>query len=462
MRDQFTYRAFLRQLPSHDSDEQSLLCYCLSESEMTTIGRDPRCQIVLDTQQYGEVSRWHAEVRPTNLVPAETCYPRWWICDLNSVNGTYINGERLRGCRILQAGDRIILSQSGPEFLFEYQSEPLNFTPPHSSPVVPVGAIAATARPNQTPPRPESITFSQLFPILSTGQDLYQKAYLLPGAITVGFVVLMFISVGHPIAFNCFLATYLAIAAYYVVYQLCGKHKPWWVILGIALATVLILRSPLLSFFTLIFRQILPGQVLPTNSSDNLALLLMRIFLGAGLMEELIKALPVLTVYLVGRRLRSPWREWIGVWEPLDGILLGTASAVGFTLLETLGQYVPEAIQNVTVQSGQGAGELAGLQLLIPRILGLLAGHVAYSGYLGYFIGLSVLKPGKRWVTLGIGYLSAAGLHTLWNAAGLFSVVLLTLVGIVSYAFLAAAILKARALSPTRSQNFATHFFSEK
>ncbi len=42
------------------------------------------------------------------------------------------------------------------------------------------------------------------------------------------------------------------------------------------------------------------------------------------------------------------------------------------------------------------ARQLAGLQLLIPGILGSAAGHMAYSGYLGYFIGLSALKPRKR------------------------------------------------------------------
>jgi RsiW-degrading membrane proteinase PrsW (M82 family) len=83
---------------------------------------------------------------------------------------------------------------------------------------------------------------------------------------------------------------------------------------------------------------------------------------------------------------------------------------------------------------------------------------MAYSGYLGYFIGLSILKPSKRWRILSVGYLCAATLHALWNATGYVSPLLLAVVGVLSYAFLASAILKARALSPTRSQNFATRF----
>jgi RsiW-degrading membrane proteinase PrsW (M82 family) len=81
---------------------------------------------------------------------------------------------------------------------------------------------------------------------------------------------------------------------------------------------------------------------------------------------------------------------------------------------------------------------------------------MSYSGYFGYFIGLSVMKRSKRWTILAIGWLTSSLLHALWNTVG--GGLLGIFVGVVSYAFLMAAILKARQLSPTRHQNFATQY----
>lgn len=435
-------KGFLRQLDTKTQSGQ-MSSYILPWNQEVFMGRDPTCQIVLKSTVYAVVSRRHVAIRP--LAPHSSVAPAWEICDLDSANGTYINGRRLQGCQPLRTGDRILLGQDGAEFIFEYQQIGDN------TQVAPIVANLLES---------DAVSFTQLFPIFSTGRDLARKAYLIPGVITVAFVVLMFASVGEPVVFNLVLAAYLAGAAYYFVYQLCGKRKPWWVLLASALTTVLILVSPLLMVFTVFFRSILPGKLPTEGSLISFPDLLVKMFFGAGLMEELLKALPVLLAYLVGRfLLRSPWRERVGVWEPLDGILLGAASAVGFTLLETLGQYVPEIVNNVTLQASKEAGQLMGLQLLIPRVLGSVAGHMAYSGYFGYFIGLSVLRPRHSGQTLLIGCLSSAGLHALWNASGFFSALILAVVGVLSYAFLTSAILKARALSPTRSQNFATHFF---
>ncbi|MCU0543557.1 MAG: PrsW family glutamic-type intramembrane protease [Oscillatoriaceae cyanobacterium Prado104] len=439
---------FLRQVPAKGAASEPEVKYQLSKYIEVEIGRDRNCQIALESLAHGTVSRRHAAVRPL----ANTKFPQWEICDLNSANGTYINGKRLQGCQILNSGDRISLGIDGPEFLFE-----LPISSHHNKP--------GFAKANQGfthAVEKDSLTLTQLFPIASTGKELRQKAYLYPGIATVFFVVSMFVAVGNSAVFNSILAAYISGAAYYFIYQLCGKHKPWWVLFLAALATASILLSPLLIAFILVFREILPGKLPVEGEEISFLPFLIRMFVGAGLMEELLKALPILGAMLVGNWLRNPWRDRVGVWEPLDGILLGSASAVGFTLLETVGQYVPNIIQNVTLQAGLAAGEEVGFQLLIPRILGSVAGHMAYSGYLGYFIGLSVLKPKKRWEILGVGYFSAAALHALWNASGIASVLLLALVGILSYAFLVAAILKARALSPNRERNFATRIFSEK
>ncbi len=437
--------AFLQQISLNGAG--IFASYPLQAETAIVIGRDPRCQIILDSQIHGGVSRQHAKVC---LSPEGY----WQVCDLTSANGTFVNGQRLQGCRLLQQGDRITLAQD-VQFAFELEAAP----PPLPDINLPHGSFAATHRPkaiDKAIDPSEAVTFSQLFPIVSTGRDLTRKAYLIPGVVTVAFVVMMFISVGDPLMFNLLLAIYIAGGAYYFIYLLCGKHKPWWLLVGTALTTVLIVTSPVLDLFVYFFREFLPGEISKDSASENFLILLARMFFGAGLMEELLKALPVFMVYLWGTILRSPRREQIGVWEPLDGILVGTASAVGFTLLETLGQYVPEIVNSVSLQSGEGAA--LGVQLLIPRVLGSIFGHMAYSGYFGYFIGLSVLKPRRRWRILGVGYLTAASLHALWNATGLINFFILAVIGIMSYAFLAAAILKARALSPNRSQNFATRF----
>lgn len=427
---------------------QPALYYPIDRDQPMVLGRDPEvCQIVLEIV-YGMVSRRHAEVRAGGT--------GWLLCDLDSSNGTFVNGQRLRGTQLLREGDRITLGPEGPEFLLEF--EPVTLPPEmiaryrSDSQAVAVGDRSRL----RSAVGDRELTLTQLFPIFSGSVNLGQKAYLMPAMITVSCVVSLFLAEGQPVWFNALLSSYLALAAYYIVYLLCGKAKPWWIPLAAMTMTVLLLRSPVLPMFVHVFREILPGQVPTVQESRNFPLLLMRMFFGAGLMEELLKALPLLVFLALGQGLRSPWRERWGLREPLDGILLGAASAVGFTMIETLSYYVPEIIQNTQMQAGEGLGQLVGLQRLIPRLLGAICGHIAYSGYLGYFLGLAVLWPKRWWVIVGVGYLTAASLHALWNAMGAVSPFLLALVGVLSYAFLAASILKARALSPTRSQNFAT------
>jgi RsiW-degrading membrane proteinase PrsW (M82 family) len=391
-----------------------------------TIGRDLDCDIVIDSQIYGMVSRQHGSLH----------YEAgdWWLTDCDSANGTYLNQRLLTpsdGPQRLVTGDQIILGQNGPMFEF-------------------AGAAVA---PTVSPPAAPAVTLTQLFPIFSQGLDLSQKAYLLPGAITVTFVVALFMAIDRPLVFNLLLATLLAIGAYFWIYRLCGKRKPMALLVATAVVMMLLLQSPVLQWFIGFFRGVLPGNLATPSSSPYR---LVQMFFGAGLMEELLKILPLLLVLGLTHKLRPAAKSRWGIVEPLDGILLGAASAIGFTLLETLGQYVPAIVQDTQLQAGLELSQLRGLQLLIPRLLGAISGHIAYSGYFGYFIGLAVLRPGHRWSIVAIGYLTAALLHALWNTMGGISPLLLAMVGMISYACLTAAIVKARSLSPDRHQNFAT------
>ena len=110
-----------------ESVEKDAPRYLLSKAGEMTIGRDLSCQIVIEPD-WKTVSRIHAKVQPV-----EGAQNQWQICDLNSPNGIYINGKRIPGTQILELGDRIMLGQDGPEFLFEcqevtevVQEEPIN------------------------------------------------------------------------------------------------------------------------------------------------------------------------------------------------------------------------------------------------------------------------------------------------------------------------------------------------
>jgi hypothetical protein len=112
---------------------------------------------------------------------------------------------------------------------------------------------------------------------------------------------------------------------------------------------------------------------------------------------------------------------------------------------------------------------LLGMGLIIPRVIGAVGGHMAYSGIVGYGIGLAALKPERRMKILRTCFLIAIGLHATWNTLSYwqnpmhsdgvraFAAGVQFLVGALSFAWLVSAIVKGRQLSPTRAENFATN-----
>lgn len=339
-------------------------------------------------------------------------------------------------------------------------------------------------------------TRSQLIPLLSNWRQLKDKSQLGAMIITVLAILLMYAYIRDGSVtiiadgadpqnwvftskFLILVGTYLSLLSLYFLYRLAGKRKSWIALLACFAFTATYLYLELVYgkfnfVYTFFHQDLAGGEPLDTLSFP---VRFFRHFVGTGFFEEFVKAIPLLLLLYYTPRMEARKQQIFGIKEPLDGILLGAASAGGFAVAETLLQYVPRnlvhtwmaiglRISNVDISHGiphlanfdlawkimqigiQLVGAAPGAQLLIPRCLDETFGHMAYSGYFGYFIGLAALKPAGRWKTLAIGFVSASLCHALWDSVD--STFLEVVIGVASYAALAAAILKAREISPNR------------
>ncbi|WP_052754513.1 PrsW family glutamic-type intramembrane protease [Calothrix sp. 336/3] len=394
-------------------------------SQMPTTHNNHRVvRMVLNNKQ---VSRYHAliDIEHNHLV----------VIDQGSANGVFVNGKRQDKC-ILNNGDSLQIGAYKINLTFD----------PSLAPSYPSDD---TAFPHQQ--LDSKVGMTDIFPIMSKQFNLHTHDFLIPGIVTVLFVVAL-LATRNSENFLYILAAYLAAASHYFIHKLCHKHKPWWLLVSVCLVTAL----PVISHFHTIINitdYIFPEALL--KQKNNIFVIILKAFVGKGLFQELFKAVPILLIYFLARLLPASQQKKIGIWEPIDGILLGTAAATGFAFVET----IMHAHEEIAHSGGQLS---AGLTLLIPQILGDISGQVAYTGYFGYFIGLSALKPKKRWQLLGIGFLTSAGIHTFAATAimlqekeklTVLASLCLAIIGSAAYAFLMAAILKARHLSPKQSRH---------
>jgi len=104
-----------------------------------TLGRDPSSRIVYDVERDDAVSRKHAVIRIKN---DKELYFR--IADLNSSNGTLLNGERISGEVELLPDDVVELGAGGPKFVFDVQPRPANL-PARTRAMSAMSAIEAAA-----------------------------------------------------------------------------------------------------------------------------------------------------------------------------------------------------------------------------------------------------------------------------------------------------------------------------
>jgi pSer/pThr/pTyr-binding forkhead associated (FHA) protein len=99
-----------------------------------TIGRDPTCNVVFESLRDDYVSRRHAAIRIENG-------DHFKLIDLESRNGTLLNGNAIRGEVELSPADIIELGAEGPKFSFDVQPRPAHFMA--RTPMLPKGVGAS-------------------------------------------------------------------------------------------------------------------------------------------------------------------------------------------------------------------------------------------------------------------------------------------------------------------------------
>jgi len=272
----------------------------------------------------------------------------------------------------------------------------------------------------------DDISRTEFLPFLISFSDMSKRAYLWPGLTTAIFVAILLAlaAVKNEPAFFWVLSTYVAFVDIYLLYLACGRKQPFLYVL-------------LIAFFAFGLDALLLPVIVGAES-------VLPSLVSPGLIEETVKALPLLMILVAGRFLSHARQRKYGLREPLDGILLAAASASGFSFLETMFVYVPHF------------GALVGT----PRLLVNGFGHIAYAGVFGYFIGLAALHH-RNWKKAALavifGFVLANVLHDLWDAMRFYAGVMRIVsplhevaVAVMSFVVLASTILKGREVSPER------------
>lgn len=111
------------------------------------LGRDPGCDVRVDPERDAMVSRSHAVIEWLDDEEGRRSY---MLTDLLSSNGTYLNGERVRGTIEIADGAHVRLGANGPEFVFGIERAEANLQP------VITQSVRVDARLRTPPPVPRA------------------------------------------------------------------------------------------------------------------------------------------------------------------------------------------------------------------------------------------------------------------------------------------------------------------
>ena len=178
----------------------------------------------------------------------------------------------------------------------------------------------------------------------------------------------------------------------------------------------LLVATFLLSILTATFAAILNSVLQPYFRPFGFLGLVVFFFVVVGPIEESVKLLAVRLYAYTDARFDAV----------IDGAVYGAIAGLGFVVIENF-VYIAQNVDMAELTVGiaaLGAGDgIAGLRALAGP------GHVVYSAFAGYYLGLAKFNPGNRGPIIVKGLVLAAAIHALYNtlvgpvtgvAAGLF------------------------------------------
>jgi RsiW-degrading membrane proteinase PrsW (M82 family) len=235
------------------------------------------------------------------------------------------------------------------------------------------------------------------------------------GVVFVAFVGLLAIlgSFGLGLVFNPAIAMLLglsAVPALGLAAYLYGSDVTTAEPLSLLVATFL------LSILTATFAAILNSVAQPYFRPFGFLGLVVFFFVIVGPIEESVKLLAVRLYAYTDDRFDAV----------IDGAVYGAIAGLGFAVIENF-VYIAQNVDMAELTLGVatlGAGDgIAALRALAGP------GHVVYSAFAGYYLGLAKFNPGNRGPIIVKGLVLAAAIHALYNtlvgpvtgvAAGLF------------------------------------------
>jgi serine protease Do len=93
--------------------------FAVKQFRSISIGRDPSCEVIYDSDRDDLVSRLHSKITIEAGIQ-----PSFVLSDFGSRNGTFVNNQRIGSPTKLTPGDVVTLGPGGPEFEFDLDPRP--------------------------------------------------------------------------------------------------------------------------------------------------------------------------------------------------------------------------------------------------------------------------------------------------------------------------------------------------